>query len=175
MVAQLAERFKIPGQMAAAPPKLRARWHRRDFSCVHLLGLHCCGHLLSRFATGSRGCLPPLRIDAALGQLRRMPCQEPNAPVSNLAVVPSHHKVLPCTEYASESSDSSQASYQYLTDEPSPHASILPNSNGHASEPSGSHVSRQSSPTPATTEGRLKESSDSSMLLALPEQHINEP
>lgn len=60
------------------------------------------------------------------------------APVSSLAVVPSHHEVLPCPEHASESSNSSQAPYQCMTDVLSLRASILPNTNEHASEPSGS-------------------------------------
>ncbi|KAH8040144.1 hypothetical protein HPB51_009522 [Rhipicephalus microplus] len=196
-------------------PGFGARWHRRDFSCVHLLALRCCGHLLSSFAAGSRWWLSPLRVDAALGQLRRMSCQEPNvftvrtswtlraglpqyygvfrsprhidastsfsggngvqAPVSNRSVGLSHCEVVPCIEHASESPDSSQAACHYLTDEPSPHATILHNANGRASEPSGSHVSRQGSPFPATAEGRLSESSDSSMLLEVPEQCVSEP
>ncbi|KAH8033852.1 hypothetical protein HPB51_016624 [Rhipicephalus microplus] len=42
---------------------------------MHLLSL-CCEHLLSRFTAGSRRCLLPVRLDTALGQLRRLPCQD---------------------------------------------------------------------------------------------------
>ncbi|KAH8031320.1 hypothetical protein HPB51_016212 [Rhipicephalus microplus] len=57
-------------------PSFVARWRWQDFFFVHLLALPCCGHLLSSFPAGSRRCLLSLRLDAASGQLRRLPCQE---------------------------------------------------------------------------------------------------
>ncbi|KAL1478128.1 hypothetical protein MTO96_035200 [Rhipicephalus appendiculatus] len=75
--------FKMLVNMAAFLPevlrKMAPACRILLVSCECFLPAHrCCRHLLSGIAVGSRGCVLPLRLDAALGQLRRLPCQEPD-------------------------------------------------------------------------------------------------
>ncbi|KAH8018860.1 hypothetical protein HPB51_012889 [Rhipicephalus microplus] len=69
--------LKCRAKRRPSSPSFTAKWRRRDF-CVHRFTLRCCGHLFSSFAAGLLECLLPLRLDVALGQLRHLPCQEPN-------------------------------------------------------------------------------------------------
>ncbi|KAL1414300.1 hypothetical protein MTO96_030535 [Rhipicephalus appendiculatus] len=65
-----------PGTWQPSSSGFPSRWRRLLSGCECVFRHRLCFHLLSGVAIGSRGCVLSLRFVAALGRLRRLPCQE---------------------------------------------------------------------------------------------------
>ncbi|KAH6945292.1 hypothetical protein HPB50_007754 [Hyalomma asiaticum] len=66
----------VMANMAAFLPEVRGKMAPEFFCWGRLLPHPSC--LLACDIVGSCGCVLPLRLAAALGQLRRLPCSEPH-------------------------------------------------------------------------------------------------